>query len=40
MWTTIATCAQQGRSVFDFLRASVAARFDGTTAPSLVPNSS
>jgi hypothetical protein len=40
IWTTIATCAQQGRSVFDFLRTSVVAHFDGTTAPSLVPNSS
>jgi len=40
IWTTIATCAQQGRSVFAFLRASVAAYFEGTTPPTLVPNSS
>jgi transposase len=40
IWTTIATCAQQGRSAFDFLRASVAAHFGGTVPPSLVPNSS
>ena len=33
-------CAQQGRSVFDYLRAAVAAYFDGTAPPSLSPNSS
>jgi transposase len=40
IWTTIATCVQQGRSVFDFLRESVAAYFEGTSPPSLIPNSS
>ena len=36
MWTTIATCTQQGRSVFDFLVQSVVAHFSGTEAPSLI----
>ncbi len=35
IWTVIATCAQQGRSVFDQLEAAVAAWFHGTEAPSL-----
>ena len=38
IWTVMATCAQQGRSVFEFLRESVAAHFQQTTGPSLVPN--
>src|SRR5574342_886984 len=37
IWTVIATCAQQGRSVFDYLYAAVGAWFDGTEAPSLLP---
>jgi transposase len=36
IWTVIATCAQQGRSVFAYLEAAVAAWFDGTGAPSLL----
>lgn len=40
IWTAITTCAQQGRSVFDFLCASVAAHFRGAPAPSLLPNTS
>ncbi|HMB02452.1 MAG TPA: IS66 family transposase [Isosphaeraceae bacterium] len=36
IWTTIATCGQQGRSVFSYLEAVVAAWFDGTEAPSLL----
>jgi hypothetical protein len=36
IWTVIATCSQQGKSVYDFLRAVVASWFAGTTAPSLL----
>jgi transposase len=38
IWTVIATCSQQGRSVFDYLYAAVEARFHRTEAPSLLPN--
>jgi len=37
IWTTIATCTQQGRSVFDFLHEAVCAHFQATAAPSLLP---
>jgi transposase len=37
IWTAIATCTQQGRSVFEYLRQSIVARFNGTPAPSLLP---
>jgi transposase len=37
IWTAIATCTQQGRSVFDYLRQSIVARFHKTPAPSLLP---
>jgi transposase len=37
IWTAIATCAQQGRSVFEYLRQSIIARFERTPAPSLLP---
>jgi transposase len=37
IWTVIATCAQQGRSVFEYLSAAVTASFQGTEAPSLLP---
>jgi transposase len=37
IWTVIATCTQQGRSVFAYLEAAVAAWFDGAEAPSLLP---
>ena len=37
IWTVIATCAQQGRSVFAFLHESVVAHFQRTPRPSLVP---
>src|SRR5512147_833151 len=37
IWTAIATCAQQGRSVFAYLEAAVGAWFAGTEAPSLLP---
>ena len=38
IWTVIATCAQQGRAVFQFLLDSVQAHLDGTTPPSLLPS--
>jgi transposase len=40
IWTVIATCSQQGRSVFDYLSAAVVAYFDGGTAPALLPTES
>jgi len=40
IWTAIATCAQNGRSVFDFLHDSVVAHFEGRAGPSLVVDSS
>jgi transposase len=40
IWTVIATCTQQGRSVFSFLCESVGAFFRGSPSPTLVPNSS
>jgi transposase len=36
MWTAVATCAQQGRSVFDYLEAAVRAAFGEGEAPSLL----
>jgi len=36
IWTTIATCTQQGQSVFDFLQRAVQAHFTGQPAPSLL----
>jgi transposase len=38
IWTVIATCAQQGRAVFQFLLDSVQAYLSGTSAPSLLPS--
>lgn len=38
IWTIIATCAQQGRSVFQFLLDSVQAYLCGTSPPSLLPS--
>ena len=38
IWTTIATCAQQGRSAYAFLRDAIRAHFTGQPAPSLLPN--
>src|SRR4051812_36226942 len=40
IWTVIATCTQQGRSVFDYLSAAVEAWFHRTEAPSLLPRES
>jgi transposase len=37
IWTVIATCSQQGRSVFEYLNAAVMAYFHQTEAPSLLP---
>ena len=37
IWTVIATCGQQGRSVFAYLEKAVGAWFTGTEAPSLLP---
>jgi len=37
IWSTIATCSQQGRSVFDFLCQAVHAHFTGRAGPSLLP---
>ena len=37
IWTVMATCSQQGRSVFAYLEAAVAAWFAGEEAPSLLP---
>ncbi len=38
IWTTIATCAQQDRSVFDFLLKSVESHLCGALPPSLLPS--
>ena len=40
IWTAVATCERQGRSLFDFLCESVMAYFQGTTAPTLVHDTS
>jgi len=37
IWTVIATCAQQGRSVFQYLRDAVGAHFNDQPIPSLNP---
>jgi transposase len=38
IWTVVATCAQQARSVFNFLFDSVRAFFQGRPGPSLLPD--
>jgi len=38
IWTTIATCAQQGRSVFEFLLESVESHLRGAPPPLLMPS--
>lgn len=38
IWTVIATCSQQGRSVFDYLQAAVEAYFHEKEAPTLLPS--
>lgn len=40
IWTVIASCTQQGRSVYDFLRDTIAAYFKAEPAPLLFPNTS
>ena len=38
IWTTIATCTQQGRSAFEFLHDTITAHFHGRLTPSLLPS--
>jgi transposase len=40
IWTVVASCAQQGRSVFAFVEAAVTAWFERTPPPSLLPTES
>lgn len=40
MWTVAATCVQQGRSVFHFLRDALVAHFHDQPCPSLLPSTS
>src|SRR4029077_13485910 len=37
IWTVIATCTQQGRSVFEYLGKAVDALMQGEEAPTLLP---
>jgi transposase len=37
IWTVIATCAQQGRSVWEYLQETVQAHFEGKQGPTLRP---
>jgi transposase len=36
IWTVLATCAQQGRNVWEYLNAAVASYFEGEVTPSLL----
>jgi transposase len=38
IWTVMATCAQQGRSAFDYIHEAVRAHFTDQPCPSLLPN--
>jgi hypothetical protein len=38
IWTAIASCAQQGRTVFQFLLDSIEAHWRGAAPPSLLPS--
>jgi hypothetical protein len=40
IWTVVVSCAQQGRSAFEFLSEAVRSHFQGNRAPSLLPNTS
>jgi transposase len=40
IWTAVVSCAQQGRSIFEFLCEAITAHFRGKPAPSLLPNTS
>ena len=37
IWTALATCAQQGRSAFEFIAQAVLAKLTGLPPPSLIP---
>jgi transposase len=37
IWSVMATCAQQGRSVWEYLNAAVGSHFQGEATPSLLP---
>jgi transposase len=37
IWTVLATCAQQGRSAWEYLEAAVQAHFSGQPGPTLLP---
>jgi transposase len=37
IWTVIATCAQRGQSVWEYLQAAVQAHFTGQSGPTLLP---
>ena len=39
IWTVIATCVQQGKSVFSYLQEAVQAYFHGGDSPTLMPES-
>lgn len=36
MWTVVATCRKQGKSVFEFLKSAIASTFTGTPYPQLI----
>ena len=38
IWTAIATCTQQGRSVFEYLRQAITAYFHSQPTPSILPS--
>jgi transposase len=38
IWTVIATCTQQGRSVWEYLQAVIEKHFDGQPVPGLLPD--
>jgi transposase len=38
IWTVIATCTQQGRSVWEYLQAAVQAHFNDEEGPTLLPD--
>ena len=40
IWTVIATCVQQGKSVWEYLQAAVQAHFQGERGPTLLPGKS
>lgn len=40
IWTIVATCTQQGRSVFEFLHQSILAYYNSTLPPNLAPDTS